>query len=337
MNKVLPSAFEGRWEKKVWVSCILSALLFSLDRKGDCQALCWLLDSCGQIWTRRVLQRGHCWWGEALVPFSSHLPRLWQGLVLSAPLVSWFTFCGFGEPSQPSPIVQCVAELPPEKRKREWDYTFWWHWCVGLAQPSCLKILTDCVEMLSLQESDADATLCNMLSRNFSVILAFVHSDSSNIFDLFPLSNCKLFLPWFAKGLEEETRRKCVPMQCCKRSATAQWWRAFAGCKIQCAWLLSPFSLRSPIQRSIYMKCQSPCETIWELIICGEWFGPINYGSHIRKRIGLMYHMIFLASELGTHWYQISMMVLLNTDWWPLTKIIGEICSILSYYSLLRP
>lgn len=189
--------------------------------------------------------------------------------------------------------------------------------------------------MLPLQESDADATLCNMLSRNFSAILAFAHSDSSFLISsLSQTANC------FFHDLQRGWRRKeeeNVPMQRCKRSATAQWCRAFAGCKIHCAWLLSPFSLRPPIQRSIYMKCQLPCETIWELIICGEWFGPINYGSHVRKRIGLMYHMIFLASELGTHWYQISMMVLLNTDWWPLTKIIGEICSILSYYSLLRP
>lgn len=60
---------------------------------------------------------------------------------------------------------------------------------------------------------------------------------------------------------------------------------------------LNPFSLHSSIQRSIYMKCQSPWGIIWELIICGEWFGPINYGSHIRKRIGLMCHMAFFS-----HW-----------------------------------
>lgn len=62
-----------------------------------------------------------------------------------------------------------------------------------------------------------------------------------------------------------------------------------------CVQQLSPFSLHPPIQRSIYMKCQSPWGIIWELIICGEWFCPINYGSHVRKRMGLMCHMGFFG------------------------------------------
>lgn len=116
-----------------------------------------------------------------------------------------------------------------------------------------------------------------------AIILAFGPSGSFSIVSPFPLSNYILFLQPFARGLGQDHNRETC---CCSSLCSA----------------VDPFSLHSPSQRSIYMKCQSPWGITWELIICGEWFGPINYGSHIRKRMGLMCHMVFFS-----HWTRNSL------------------------------
>lgn len=61
--------------------------------------------------------------------------------------------------------VQCLPELPSEKRKRKWDCRFWWHWCIGLAGTPFLKTSTDSVEILLPQEGYTDITLCGMVSQ----------------------------------------------------------------------------------------------------------------------------------------------------------------------------
>lgn len=281
----------------MWVLCVLSTILFfSLAGKGGCQGVLCVLDSRGQVWRWWALWPGDGWQDGSPCPL---LLTLTMSVANSgAPAMCSFNdltwrfgcvlLCFMALVNQVSSVKSRMHTRASSREEEE-------EWGLHILVAQVFRI-GSAILPKNTNRLCWDVITARGLYRHYTlwygfptaIILTFGHSGSLIFFNPFPVSNYRLFLQTFPKGLGQDVVGKRVLMQLCNN--TLMWSFSW----VQNILCLSVF-LHPPIQRSIYMKCQSPCGIIWELIICGEWFGPINYGSHRRKRIGLMCHMIFFS------------------------------------------